>query len=348
MPRSILETIRTQGRDRPWARSLIAAIAFHAMLIFGSAFLAWLMRGCIEEFKVPYGSGTPSVVQMRFVPKKEKKLKRILNPNSAISFDFPDLDDSKIQEELEEQSRDTYEADTDAVHGKMGEGGGDEGGWPDGMKDGKVRFARLKYDCSGWDDGMDSSTSADINFLDYFRNLPSVNFPVARQGEAYTMRQFMSLPKGVKPAFIYMTGSGSFRLSGDDIKRMREYIKEGGMIFADAGSARWADSFEALARRILPGHGLKVIADDDPLFARPFGFPNGPPPLWHHGGKQCKGVRFKGRWAVFYHPGDLNDAWKTGHSGMSRRLARESYRVGVNILWYSFTHYLAETREYRK
>jgi hypothetical protein len=33
---------------------------------------------------------------------------------------------------------------------------------------------------------------------------------------------------------------------------------------------------------------------------------------------------------------------------MSRRLAREAYRVGVNILWYSFNHYLAETREHRK
>ncbi len=219
---------------------------------------------------------------------------------------------------------------------------------PDNMKSGKVRFARLKYDCSGWNDGMDANTAADINFLSYFRNLPSVNFPVARKGEAYTMQQFMSLPKGFKPAFIYMTGSGKFDLSAKDTQRVREYIKEGGMIFADAGSAQWDKSFTKFASGLFEKNPLKVIADHDPLFAKPFGFPNGPPPLWHHGGKQCKGVRFKGRWAVFYHPGDLNDAWKTGHSGMSKRLARESYRVGVNVLWYSFTHYLAETREYRK
>jgi hypothetical protein len=251
------------------------------------------------------------------------------DPNASTAA--PDANDPNASQAVTEDKNDANEA-----------------AMPDNMKSGKVRFARLKYDCQGWDDGMDANTAADINFLDYFRNLPSVNFPVARKGEAYTMRQFMSLPKGFKPAFIYMTGSGKFDLSAKDTQRVREYIKEGGMIFADAGSAQWDKSFTKFTDGLFARNPLKAIADDDALFARPFGFPKGPPPLWRHGGKKCKGVRFKGRWAVFYHPGDLNDAWKTGHSGLSKRLARESYRVGVNVLWYSFTHYLAETREYRK
>ncbi|MFP4054848.1 MAG: DUF4159 domain-containing protein [Phycisphaerae bacterium] len=344
----LLEQIRRHGRDRGFWRSLVIATLLHLSLIFGAAFLAWLMRGCIEEFRVPYGSGTPAVTEMRFQPKKKKKKKYILNPDSAISFNFPKLDESELQKDVEEESRDTYKADADAVHGRMGAGGGKEGGWPEGMKDGRVRFARMKYDCRGWDDGMDDVTAADINFLDYFRNLPSVNFPVARRGEAYTMRQYMTLPKGFKPPFIYMTGSGSFHLPKADIERMRDYIKEGGMVFADAGSKRWASSFENFARRLFPGQDLLTVADDDPIFSRPFGFPNGAPPLWHHGGFKAKGIRIKGRWVVFYHPGDVNDAWKTGHSGIRRYQAKQAFRLGVNIIWYSFTNYLDLTREHRK
>jgi len=52
------------------------------------------------------------------------------------------------------------------------------------------------------------------------------------------------------------------------------------------------------------------------------------------------GVRHNGRWVVFYHPGDVNDAWKTGHSGLSPDKAKAAYNLGVNVLYYSFTKYL--------
>jgi len=60
------------------------------------------------------------------------------------------------------------------------------------------------------------------------------------------------------------------------------------------------------------------------------------------------GMKHKGRWIIFYHPGDLNDAWKTGHSGLRPELAKAAYQLGVNLIYYAFTHYLEETRKYRK
>ena len=54
------------------------------------------------------------------------------------------------------------------------------------------------------------------------------------------------------------------------------------------------------------------------------------------------------RWVVFYHPGDIHDAWKTGHSGMAPELAKQAMEMGINIVYYSFTHYLDMTRKYRK
>jgi len=80
----------------------------------------------------------------------------------------------------------------------------------------------------------------------------------------------------------------------------------------------------------------------------PYAFPNGAPPLWHHGGMDALGIKHKGRWVVFYHPGDINDAWKAGHSGLRPELAKGAFQMGVNIVYYSFTHYLEQTRKYRK
>ena len=59
------------------------------------------------------------------------------------------------------------------------------------------------------------------------------------------------------------------------------------------------------------------FANDDIIYRQPFVFPNGAPRLWHHSGNRALGLKHNGRWVVFYHQGDIYDAWKTGHSGAS-------------------------------
>jgi hypothetical protein len=51
---------------------------------------------------------------------------------------------------------------------------------------------------------------------------------------------------------------------------------------------------------------------------------------------------------VFYHPGDVNDAWKTGHSGMDPEIADRAFQMGINVMYYSITKYLQLTKKYRK
>ena len=75
------------------------------------------MWGCVQNYLVPYGSGTPTVAVVQVVKKKEKKKKKlVLNPNSAIYFHVPDLDDSDIHRDVEEMTQLTYAADPNAVH----------------------------------------------------------------------------------------------------------------------------------------------------------------------------------------------------------------------------------------
>jgi hypothetical protein len=284
-------------------------------------------------------------------PVKKKKRTYILNLNSAIILTKPDLDkDSDVEENVEKASEITYVADTNSAQaraaGKLGKGGGKKGGWPDGVGNDPVRFIRIKHGGPGWDDGMDEASRADMNFLEEFRKI--TGFKVARSPEARTIAQLRNFDKGFEPPFLYLTGAGGIPVSANDVKTLRDYLLGGGMLFADAGSPAFHGSFRALMAAVFPDRQLVVIADDDPIFQAPFVFPNGAPPLWHHGGNRSLGIKHQNRWAVFYHPGDLNDAWKTGSSGMGRNLAEQSYNLGVNIIYHAFTNYLDQTRKHRK
>ena len=41
------------------------------------------------------------------------------------------------------------------------------------------------------------------------------------------------------------------------------------------------------------------------------------------------------------HPGDINDAWKDGHSGASEAVAEQAFKLGINVMYYAFNAYYA-------
>jgi hypothetical protein len=348
----IVENVRTGGADPLFRKSWLGSFWGHMLLI---VIIPWLMQyiGCRERYNVPHGSGEEAVAAVVQVakPMKKKKKRYILNLNSAIILSKPDLDkDSDVEETVEKASEITYTADASSAQarasGKMGKGGGKSGGWPDGVGDDPVRFFRIRHSGPGWDDGMDEVSRADMNFMDEFKKV--TGFKIAKAPEARTIQQLRYFDKGFAPPFLYLTGAGAIPVTAADARVLREYLLDGGMLFADAGSPEFHNSFLALMAAVFPDRQLVTIADDDPIFQGPFTFPNGAPPLWHHGGYRALGVKHQNRWAVFYHPGDINDAWKTGGSGMSRDLCDQSYKLGVNIIYHAFTHYLDMTRKHRK
>lgn len=345
----VIENIRTHGREPQFRKSLISSAFLHfAVIVLLPLLAVWFRGGCVEDYRVPFGQGEPVVSIVKMVqPKKKPKKQKIFNPKSDISFHIPDFDDdSDLQEQVEDQTQLTWVTDPASVHGKMGSGGGKTGGWPDGMKDGLVRFVRLEYDGEDWNDGMDIITRADLNFLEEFHKM--TGFKVAHHSESHSIGMLANYTKGRAPPFVYMTGSNRINVSPRDLKVLREYLMEGGMLFADCGSAMWDSSFRAFMQVLFPGEPLLIISDDDPIYQAPFVFANGAPPLWHHGGSSALGIKRGGRWVVYYHPGDINDAWKTGHSGLRPQLAKQAYHLGINIVYHAFTKYLEATRKYRK
>ncbi|MDD4060024.1 MAG: DUF4159 domain-containing protein [Kiritimatiellae bacterium] len=160
--------------------------------------------------------------------------------------------------------------------------------------------------------------------------------------EAIEVSRLRRFPADRAPPFVFLTGRGGIGLSETDIKTLRWYLEdEGGMLFIDNGGGQFDRSARSLIARLLPGKTVVDIANDDPIYRAPYVFPNGAPPFWHHGGNRALGVKIDGRWAVFYHPGDINDAWKDGHSGAAKEVANQAYKLGVNVMYYAFNAYYA-------
>ncbi|MFT4548759.1 MAG: hypothetical protein ACI8XO_001421 [Verrucomicrobiales bacterium] len=335
----VLEDLRTHGRDPRHRRSLYASAGTHLLII---VLIPWLLslRGCVKAYKVPKGSGNPVVAMVKVVkPKKKKKKTLTLRPNSAIIYETPDLDNTEVDEVMEKKTTLTYEASANAKAGKIGKGGGDKGGWPEGMDDYKIRFIRLDHGGAGWDDGM-NETNADINFLRAFSQATGFK-KIARKGESHSIALLRKYPKDGFPPFVYLTGNDNMgRVSSADTKILRDYCLNGGMLIADAGSARFHSSFAHFIRQVFPDKPLLDIADDDMIYQLPYGFPDGAPAFWHHGGRRAMGIKHDGRWVAFYHPGDMNDAWKSqGYTDVTPEMREAAMNLGVNLIYYAFNQW---------
>lgn len=355
----IIENLRTHGPDPKFRKSLIHSSLIHFTVIVVIPYLL-TVRGCVEPYRVPGegggGSGVinPVVGYIKKVnPKKRPPKHYVLNPNSSIAFYVPDLNDTTLNVAVDKETQETYEADVagalqsaSAGGGRPGQGDGAGYGWPGGMKNAVVRFIRLEYDGENWNDGMDFASRSDLNFLDEFKR--ETGFKVANSTEAVRINQLNRFQKGFAPPFLFMTGSSAIRIPQSDMNLLQKYLMEGGMLIADASTPAWDRNFRVFLQALLPGQPLLVVADDDPIYQYPHVFPNGAPPLWHHGGNRSMGIRSRGRWIVYYHPGDMHDAWKTGHSGLDPVLAKHAMQLGVNLVYYAFTQYLNETRKLRK
>ena len=335
----IVDNLRTHGEDPNYRTSTYWSAFIHIFVLFILPLL--MLLGLWESrYKIPKGSGNPvaEMIKVKKIKKPPKK-KFILNPNSAIVFWVPKIEDSEVMEEVDEATENEYVATAAATGGgKLGKGGGKRGGWPNGMENAKVRFIRLKYAGGDWDQQM--GKGADYNFLIKFSEM--TGFKIAKKTEAISVSALKRFPKKGAPPFVYLTGSQMISMTLGEIKTLRWYLlEEGGMLFADNGGGTFDAALKSLMRRVLPEKPWIDISNDDVIYRQPHRFAHGAPPLWHHSGTRALGMKHNGRWVVFYHQGDINDAWQEGGSGVTANTRKAAFKMGINVVNYSFNQYLA-------
>ncbi|MBI1374613.1 MAG: DUF4159 domain-containing protein [Phycisphaera sp.] len=283
------------------------------------------VAGCKEIYEMPAGGGEQKQLQQVVKVQKVIRKKFVINPYSAIVFNPPPIDDVKLQ--LLEITKHAY---------TVGYGQGTGAGFAGGTNRGKVRFIRLEYDGGDWD--QDMGVGADLNLLIEYG--VRTGQKVAEQTESRKIVELRNFPKGKSPPMVYMTGQRSISLSKSEVEILREYLLDKhGMIFADnGGSSGWHSQFFNLMRKVLPQVEPVKVPLDDVVHRVPYAIPF-LPYVAPHGGKDAWGWKVDGRWVVYYHPGDIGDAWADGHAGVKHEVWEACYQLGVNVVFYAHAEY---------
>jgi len=203
---------------------------------------------------------------------------------------------------------------------------------------GAVRLIRLQHNGKDWN--LNYNVDGDWQMLLQFHK--RTNIPIARKTESVTIEQLARFPKTFSPPLLYVTGKKPFSIDMAEARLLNDYLlKRGGFIVGDSPGENFSRSFRAMILRTL-GRQYKweEIPKDDGIYMCYYILPEGAPPLWHHDGVRPLGIKARGRWIVFYHPGHMSDAWKKGHSGADKETVEKAYRLGTNLIYYAYTHYM--------
>lgn len=315
-------TQRFANDDPRYARALKWAIGLHLFVVFVSLLpVLWALFHNVPPYKPPAGGKVEAKPIKRVQVKKKPRI--LHNPRSEIAFNFPDVLDVDLR--LDKMTENAYTGRIGVGAGK-GAGAGYGGG-----AGGAMRFIRLKYDGGDWDQDMDANS--DTNMLIEFARRTGMK--TAERAEYITPRELSRMPKNGSPPFLYITGERGIVLNAAEVKILQDYLTErGGFLFADNGGGSFHSAFLNMARKVMPQQPLVEIPFDDEIFQQPYSLP-GAPPLWHHSGYRALGVRYQGRWVIFYHQGDMGDAWKNGHSGAPQSVWEAAFEMGVNVMDYA-------------
>jgi len=300
------------------------------LLTYAAAF--WLavlavsqIGGCGQEsVEMPAGGGVQKTVSQKVRIQKVVRKKYVLNRFSHIKFEVPPIDEVKLQ--LQEVTAHQYQ---------IGYGEGTGGPGFGGKGDFKIRFFRLEYDGGDWD--LNHGPGGDMNML--FEHSVLTGHKVVEKTESRRISQLAGFEPEKSPPFVFLTGQKSLSVSNNEVKVLREYlVDQHGMLFASSGSGHFHNQFIALMNRVLPDIRPVPIPLDDTVHRVPFAVPF-LPYVVPHGGKDALGWSQDGRWLVYYHPGDISDAWADGHSGVSPEIYNSCYQLGSNIINYSYSEH---------
>jgi len=207
------------------------------------------------------------------------------------------------------------------------------------MSDGALTIARLRH-TGGWDTAP--------NALRRLKQaLESVNLDVASETPtlAATDPTLFGFP------LLYMHGRKNFQLSSDETTKLKEYLENGGFLFADAccGASQFDDSFRKMIEQCL-GKKLERIPMDDEIYRLELGYDirrvrrRMPTSLPGQGGlaseestgePYLEGIKIGDKYAVVYSKYDLSCALERQSSASCAGYPTEdAVKIAVNIVVY--------------
>jgi hypothetical protein len=164
---------------------------------------------------------------------------------------------------------------------------------------------------------------------------------------------FPSDPNLRRYPLAYLHGRASFEFGPQEIKSLRNYLKNGAVLFGDSccGSPQFDKSFRNMVRQLFPDKKLERIPITHELFSPGIGFdirrvkrripengnPNGPlDSTFKEGEPLLEGIEINGRYCVIYSKYDLSCALERQASvACAGYEYKDAVRIAVNVIRYA-------------
>lgn len=319
-------------------RQSLSMITAYSLLFMLAYFLAHQSASAEElEYDLPPGGGSDAPQAMSVKVQKVIRKKYVVNPYSSILFAAPPPIEN-IDVKLTEDTANRYQVGQG--DGGLGQGDGEGGGFGSGKGTGKIRFIRLRHSDKTWDKNF--NIGGDKNLLmELLIRYPKMVGKVADESESMDIATLGTHKPKAAPPLVYVGGAHTFAPTAADKRVLKQYLTERhGMILGDnLGGSGFHGNFLAAMNEVTETTPVD-IPRDDPIHKRPFELPQFPFVV-AHGGTVPKGWKIDGRWAVYYHPGALSDAWRDDRAGIKKSIADQCFQLGINII--SYAHREADT-----
>ncbi len=201
------------------------------------------------------------------------------------------------------------------------------------QKSSAFRIARLKYDGGGdwYNDPLEEPT-----LLDFVKSHTDIDVD-----PNYYYVDIMSDDIFTYP-FLFITGHGNIRFTDEQASRLRQYLENGGFLYADDDYGMDA-AFRREIKKVFPERALVELPYSYGLYDCVFDFSNGPPKIqdWEDGKPpKAYGIFIGDRLAVYYttecNPSDGWDPPEVHGDPEAKRL--EALEFGTNIVYWALTH----------
>lgn len=204
-----------------------------------------------------------------------------------------------------------------------------------GLDDAGIDVAQIVYN----NDQVIKNPEAVSNALGFMRHtlkVPTRQFPSLLRLEDKEIHD--------KP-LLYMTGFADFNLSDDAKENLKNYLDNGGFLFADSGCScdEFVESFTLLMKSLYPGKKIETVAEKHPLFNEPFKVS----PIFTDSLRRkaklkndyLQGIKIDGRYVMVLSKYDVVSSLMNSLGEDSKGLkAPESFKLFSNLVNYGLTY----------
>jgi hypothetical protein len=141
--------------------------------------------------------------------------------------------------------------------------------------------------------------------------------------------------------FLFITGHGKIEFSKLELENLRNYLWNGGFVYADDDYGM-NEYFQEEIKKAFSGHKLVQLPVDHEIYRIFYELPEGLPKIHEHykGAPIGYGLFLKGRLALFYtYNSNISDGWASPSVHKDPEELREkAFQMGINIYIYAMAH----------